>query len=76
MPPCRCYSDVSPLEPKEEGVGQLPEVARKELEPLKLPGKLSGFTGNVMYPNDDSAVWDVNREYTTCYMYLHACIVG
>ena len=32
----------------------------KELEPLKLPGKLAGFTGNVLYPNEESAVWDVN----------------
>ena len=32
----------------------------KELEPLKLPGKLGTFTGNVMYPNEESAVWDVN----------------
>ena len=32
----------------------------KELEPLKLPGKLGAFTGNVMYPNEESAVWDVN----------------
>lgn len=32
-----------------------------KLEPMKLPGKLNQFTGNVMYPNDDSAVWDVNQ---------------
>lgn len=33
-----------------------------ELDPLKLPGKLSEYTGNVMYPNDESAVWDIKRE--------------
>ena len=38
---------------KEEG-------GMRELEPLKLPGKLGTFTGNVMYPNEESAVWDVN----------------
>lgn len=31
-----------------------------ELEPMKLPGKLGDYTGNVMYPNDESAVWDIN----------------
>ena len=36
----------------------------KELEPLKLPGKLGGFTGNVMYPNEESAVWDVNGTFS------------
>ena len=25
-----------------------------------MPGKLAGFTGNVLYPNEESAVWDVN----------------
>ena len=34
--------------------------SQKELEPLKLPGKLGEYTGNVLYPNEDSAVWDVN----------------
>ncbi len=36
------------------------EQAQRELEPLKLPGKLGLFTGNVLYPDDNSAVWDVN----------------
>ncbi|XP_064393043.1 NADH-ubiquinone oxidoreductase 49 kDa subunit-like [Halichondria panicea] len=37
------------------------EQAQRELEPLKLPGKLGLFTGNVLYPDDNSAVWDVNE---------------
>ena len=36
--------------------------SQKELEPLKLPGKLAQYTGNVLYPNEDSAVWDVNGK--------------
>ena len=39
------------------------ELAQKELEQLKLPGKLGQFTGNIMYPNEDSAVWNVDREW-------------
>lgn len=39
-----------------------PDDSQKELEPLKLPGKLGSYTGNVLYPNDDSAVWDVNGK--------------
>ena len=35
-----------------------------QMEPMKLPGKLSQYTGTVMYPNEDSAVWDVNRKGT------------
>lgn len=37
------------------------------LEPMKLPGKLGQFTGTVMYPNDESAVWDVNRKPMTLF---------
>lgn len=40
------------------------EEAMLELAPMKLPGKLNQFTGTVMYPNEDSAVWDVNRKGT------------
>ena len=38
-------------------------VVMQELAPRKLPGKLSEWTGNVMYPNEDSAVWDVNSKW-------------
>ena len=38
------------------------QAALKELESLKLPGKLSEYTGNVMYPNEESSVWDVDRK--------------
>ena len=33
-----------------------------ELEPMKLPGRGNEWTHNVMYPNDQSAVWDVDRK--------------
>lgn len=46
------------------------KAALKELEPLKLPGKLSEYTGNVMYPNEESAVWDVDSKYI-CTRPLH-----
>lgn len=36
------------------------QAALKELEPLKLPKKIADYTGNVMYPNEESAVWDVD----------------
>ena len=36
------------------------QAALKELEPLKLPRKIAEYTGNVMYPNEESAVWDVD----------------
>lgn len=51
----RCYAQSvqTSLKPQDE--------LQKELEPLKLPGKLAGYTGNVLYPNEDSAVWDVNE---------------
>lgn len=38
------------------------QAALKELEPRKLHGKLAGYTGNVMYPNEESAVWDVDSK--------------
>ena len=41
------------------------EKVIKELEPLRLPGKLAGFTGNVMYPDGESSVWDVNGRRGT-----------
>ena len=34
----------------------------EELEPIKLPGKLGTMTGNVLYPNDESKQWDVDRK--------------
>ena len=29
---------------------------------MKLPGDLEKWTGNVMYPDKESAVWDVNSK--------------
>ncbi|XP_003386058.1 PREDICTED: NADH-ubiquinone oxidoreductase 49 kDa subunit-like [Amphimedon queenslandica] len=37
----------------------------KELEPVKLPGKLNDWAGNVLYPNEDSAIWDVTNFVPT-----------
>jgi hypothetical protein len=53
---CRRYAQSvqTGLKPQDE--------SQKELEPLKLPGRLAEYTGNVMYPNEDSAVWDVNGK--------------
>ena len=54
---CRRYAQSvqTGLKPQDE--------SQKELEPLKLPGRLAEYTGNVMYPNEDSAVWDVNGKH-------------
>ena len=52
----RCYTQS--IQPTSKPVDE----SQKELEPIKLPGKLAEYTGNVLYPNDDSAVWDVNGE--------------
>ena len=38
-----------------------PEDVTKELERIKLPGKWSQWTGNVLYPDENSAIWDVTR---------------
>lgn len=56
---CRRYTQSvqTGLKPEDE--------SQKELEPLKLPGRLAEYTGNVMYPNEDSAVWDVNGILST-----------
>ena len=56
LPFIRLYSSGQPQTKEDSGL--------KELEPLKLPGKLTAFTGNVMYPNEESAVWDVNGMFT------------
>lgn len=34
---------------------------KEELEPLKLPGALSEYTGNVLYPDEESAKWDIDE---------------
>ena len=53
---CRPYAQSvqTGLKPQDE--------SQKELEPLRLPGRLAEYTGNVLYPNEDSAVWDVNGK--------------
>ncbi len=50
---CRCFA----AQPSTDVAAA---QAQRELEPLRLPGKLGLFTGNVLYPDDNSAVWDVN----------------
>ncbi|XP_062523301.1 NADH dehydrogenase [ubiquinone] iron-sulfur protein 2, mitochondrial-like isoform X2 [Corticium candelabrum] len=34
---------------------------KEELEPLKLPGPLAEYTGNVLYPNEESEKWDIDE---------------
>ena len=34
-----------------------------ENKPLKLPGVLSTMTGTVMYPDEESAKWDVDGRH-------------
>ena len=53
---CRCYAQSVQTGVKPQGELQ------KELEPLKLPGRLAEYTGNVLYPNEDSSAWDVNGK--------------
>ena len=37
------------------------EEAEEELRPqYKLPGELNDWTGNVLYPDEESKKWDVN----------------
>ncbi|CAB4034726.1 NADH dehydrogenase [ubiquinone] iron-sulfur 2, mitochondrial, partial [Paramuricea clavata] len=38
------------------------EEAEEELRPqYKLPGELNDWTGNVLYPDEESKKWDVNE---------------
>ena len=53
----RCFSS------KEERLPTTEEVL-KEIEPVKLPGRWAEYTGNVMYPDEESALWDVTRQLT------------
>ena len=40
---------------------RLPESeVEDENKPLKLPGVLASMTGTVMYPDEESAKWDVD----------------
>ena len=38
------------------------EEAQEELRPHKLPGELNDWTGNVLYPDEESKKWDVNGK--------------
>ena len=59
---CRCYTAGGETGSKTQAqvVAEDRQAAVKELEPLKLPGNLGEYTGNVMYPNEESSVWDVD----------------
>lgn len=35
----------------------------KELETMKLPGGLDKWTGTVMYPNEETQVWDQRKNH-------------
>lgn len=32
----------------------------EEMKPLKLQGELASMAGTIMYPNEESAKWDVD----------------
>lgn len=49
---------------------RLPESeVDKEIQPMKLPGKLAEMTGTVLYPDEDSSKWDVDGKYSMRCMY-------
>jgi hypothetical protein len=63
----RSYSAGTQPPPEEPDSDEVPGPDRDDeglltVERMKLPGKLQDWTGTVMYPNEDSAVWDVNRK--------------
>lgn len=64
----RCYTEGGWTgdKTKQQVLEEDRDATLKELEPLKLPGDLAGYTGNVMYPNEESAVWDVDGECVFC----------
>lgn len=46
------------------------EEAEEELRPqYKLPGELNDWTGNVLYPDEESKKWDVNGTILCTYQY-------
>ena len=59
---CRCYAAQGEEKSPAQDLEKQRQAALKELEPLKLPGDLAQYTGNVMYPNEESAVWDVDGK--------------
>lgn len=58
----RCYAGGKEEWSQAKELEEANQASLKELEPLKLPGDMAGYTGNVMYPNEESAVWDVDGE--------------
>ena len=38
-----------------------PKKVKEDDEELNLPEALKGWTGNVMYPSEESAIWDVDH---------------
>ena len=67
---CSSSSERRSWNPEVDDRGTIPR--------LELPGKLNEWTGTVMYPNDDSALWDVdgrkpgvfNAHYTCALFFL------
>ena len=58
----RCYAGGKEEWSQAKELEEANQTSLKELEPLKLPGDMAGYTGNVMYPNEESAVWDVDGK--------------
>ena len=60
----RSYAGSSESRAKEEEGEE--STAVRELKPLDLPGGLAGFTGNVLYPDEQSDVWNTDGEGDAC----------
>ena len=71
----RCYSAGGETGSKTQAeiVAEDRKAALKELEPLKLPGHLAGYTGNVMYPNEESSVWDIDSKLQQTCVCVRVC---
>lgn len=56
---------------------RLPESeVEEEIKPLKLPGVLSTMTGTVLYPDEESAKWDVDGMCKSLLNMLRMMKVG
>ena len=63
---CSCSSSSSGSDQKIGSSRSLEKLKPKKVEKdddeeLNLPEDLKGWTGNVMYPSEESAIWDVDH---------------
>ena len=69
---CRCYTaGGEDRKTQAQIVEEDRQEALKELEPLKMPRNIAEYMGNVMYPNEESAAWDVDSKF--CPRALSVC---